>query len=109
MSQAIINALKTTNMIETPASSVVNVGTTSTTLLSSNTSRKYALLVNDSDEDVYIKLGATAVLNQGIRINANGGSYELSLGNGNLYTGSVNGICLSGSKKILVTEALING
>ena len=62
--------------------------------------------VNDADEVIYLKLGAAAVLNAGIRLNANGGSYEMSLAAGNLYVGAVNGICASGGKKLLVTEGV---
>jgi hypothetical protein len=85
--------------------SVVTVGSSSTTVLNANDNRTYALLINDSDETIYIKLGATAVANEGIRINANGGSYEISPANANLFTGYIRAICASGSKKLLVTEA----
>ena len=80
------------------------IGATTTVALAANAARLYALLVNDSNEDVYIKLGAAAVLNQGIRLNAGGGSYELNRRVGNLHTGAINAICASGGKVLLVTE-----
>lgn len=88
----------------TPTHTAVSVGSSSTSVLASNAYRVYALLVNDSDEAIYVKLGAAAVLNQGVRINPGGGSLEISSKLGNLYTGAINGICTSGSKALLVTE-----
>ena len=82
------------------------IGSSTTVALAANTSRKYALFENDSDEIIYIKIGADAVLNQGIRINASGGSYEMSLLIGNDNTGAVNAICTSGSKVLLVAEGV---
>ena len=78
-------------------------GTTSA-MLASNANRKYALLQNDGSVDVYIKLNAAAVASQGIRLLANGGSYEMSLAFGNLDTRAVNGITASGSAVVLVVE-----
>lgn len=69
--------------------------------------RVYVLLVNDSDTTIYIGLGAAAVANQGIRINAEGGAYEMSKALGNLYTGAINAIHGgSGNKTLLVSEGL---
>ena len=47
---------------------------------------------------------AAAVLNQGVRINAAGGSLELT--GGSLYLGAVNCICASGGKVLLVSEGV---
>lgn len=88
----------------TPAHSAVSVGSSSTAIVSANSERKYLLLINDSDETIYVKLGAAAVANEGIRLAASGGSLELSVANGNLYAGAINGICASGGKTLLVTE-----
>lgn len=82
------------------------IGSGTTTALAANTSRKYALFENDSSEIIYIKIGAAAVMNQGIRLNASGGSYEMSFLIGNLNTGTVNAICTSGSKVLLVVEGV---
>ena len=71
--------------ITTATHTVITVVNTTTTVLSPNDNRTYVLLVNDSDEAIYIKLGAAAVLNDGIRINANGGSYTLNPANANLF------------------------
>ena len=91
----------------TPAHTAVNVTTTTGAVLASNANRLYALLVNDSDTAIYIKLGAAAVANQGIRLNALGGNYEMSAMLGNLYTGAINGIHAgSGNKVLLMTEGV---
>lgn len=77
----------------------VTVGSTSTTVLASNASRKAAIIVNDSDETVYLKYGTGATSNSGIRLNANGGLVREEM-----YTGIITGICASGSKVVTVTE-----
>ncbi len=73
-------------------------------VLALNDDREYALFVNDGSVDVYLKIGVAAVANQGIRINANGGFYEMSRAVGNLSDVAVNGITVSGSATVLVTE-----
>lgn len=50
------------------------VGIASASALAASTSTNFVLLINDSDTTIYCKFGAVAVLNQGIRLNANGGS-----------------------------------
>jgi len=82
--------------------SKVSVGSSDTTVLAANPRRRFAVFVNDSDEVIYLNLSATAVMNQGIRLNVTGGSYEINATN--LYTGEVSGICTSGTKNITVTE-----
>ena len=80
----------------------VAIGSSTTPVLVANGNRVYALFVNDSDEVIYLRRGADAVLNRGIRLNASGGSYEMSRRFGNLYTGAINAICASGAKNLLV-------
>ena len=90
--------------ITTPTHAAVTVGATTTVAIASDATDIYRLFINDSNEVVYLKLGAAAVLNEGIRLNASGGVYEMSRKLGNLYTGAVNCICTSGSKILLVTS-----
>jgi hypothetical protein len=68
-----------------------------------NIGRFFMLFINDSDYAQYLKFGADAVLNESIRLNANGGSYEISASAGNLYTGAVNVIAATAGT-LLVTE-----
>ena len=61
--------------------------------------------MNDSDTDIYLKVGAAAVVNEGIRLNSGGGSWELSLEFGNLSGSVVN--CIhggAGTKTLLVYQ-----
>ena len=81
----------------------ITVGATSTSVLNINSIRRYALFINDSDEVIYLSLSDTAIMNQGIRLNANGGSYEII--KDNLYNGAISAICESGNKNLVVVEA----
>lgn len=83
----------------------VTVGATTVELAAANANRTYLLLVNDSDAAIYVKFGVAAVLNEGIRINANGGSLEVSPRNGNLDIRAVNGIASAASKEMLIAQA----
>ena len=100
VSLADIESIPSVSAITT--TSKVSVGAASTAVLAANSDRQFAVFVNDSDEVIYLNLSATAVMNEGIRLNANGGSYEINLLN--LYTGAVTGICSSGTKNLTVTE-----
>ena len=82
----------------------VTIGSSSTDVLAAAPTRVYALFQNDSDETVYLYLGATAAANKGIRLSASGGSYEITTTN--LYTGVVKAICASGSKNLLVAQGV---
>ena len=77
----------------------ITVGATSTSVLSVNAARIMVMLVNDSDEVIYVNLSGTAVMNEGIRLNANGGTLVESE-----YTGAITAICSSGSKNLTVVE-----
>ena len=84
----------------------ISVGSSTTVILGNRESRKCAIIVNDSDEAVYLSLSDTAVMNEGIRLNANGGSLEINAGN--MYKGVIAGICTSGSKNVTVSEIYEN-
>lgn len=87
--------------------SVLTVTTASQTALAANANRKYASFQNDSDTAIYLKIGAAAVANEGIRINPNGGSYEMSAAIGNLATGTVYAIHGgTGTKNLLIAEGV---
>lgn len=83
------------------------ITTTSSEALAVSSNRKYALLINDSDTPIYLNVGATAVANQGIRLNANGGAFELGPQFGNLAQLAINAIHAgTGNKTLLVTSAV---
>lgn len=91
---------------QTLAHTAVTVGAATTAILAANAARKYALIINDSDTVIYLKIGAAAVLNEGIRLNAQGGSYEMSAQYGNLDTRAINAISSVAGKVLLVTEGV---
>lgn len=90
------------NLLASTTPGAVTVGSASTLVLAAEAGRKYAALVNDSDEAIYISLGNTAEMNKGIRLSANGGSYEIL--NENLFLGTIYAICSSGSKNLTYIE-----
>lgn len=82
----------------------VTVGGSDTLVLASNSNRRYVVLVNDSPSVMYLRLGGgAATLNSGIRINPNGGSYEIN--SDNLYTGEIRGIGTGAGGVLTVVEA----
>lgn len=81
-----------------------SVGVASGVAIAANKDRTYLLLVNDSDSVIYIGIGATAVLNKGIRLNPGGGSYEFSPRFGNLSKAAINAISSGASKNLMITE-----
>ncbi len=88
----------------TPTHTEGSATSTTSVALAANESRMYAMFQNDGDITVYLRLGEAAIVNEGIRINANGGSYEISDRLGNLYQGAVNCIAASGTTVVLVLE-----
>ena len=87
-----------------PTHTTASMTTATGVVLAANKARRYALIVNDGAADVYINLGEAAVANTGILINADGGSYEISPAQGNLFLGAINGITALGTATLLITE-----
>lgn len=83
----------------TATNTKVSVGVTSTSVLASNASRKSAILSNDSDSAIYVSLSSTAVVNEGIRLNAYGGSVTIES-----YTGAITAISSGAAKNLCVVE-----
>ena len=79
------------------------VSNVSQTALASNPNRKSATFVNDSANTIYLGLEDAAVVGSGIRLNANGGSYEINYIN--RFTGLVTAIAgVVGPSNLTVTE-----
>ena len=78
----------------------------STVGLAGNASRVYLRITNDSDTVVYVKTGASvAVVNEGMRLEANGGVLEFSRAQGALLTAAFNVIHGgTGTKNITFAE-----
>lgn len=79
----------------------VTIGSSSTEIKAANASRKILALVNNSDVNIFISLGSAAVMNQGIRLNANGGNIVLA---SPVYMGAVYGITAAGGKSLVGVE-----
>lgn len=80
--------------------SAVSVGTTSATVVAANADRIEVTICNDhATQILYLALGATAVVNQGIRLNAAGGSYTT-----NAYTGIITGVATGATTPAIVVE-----
>jgi len=80
----------------------VSVGNTTTEIIAENARRKIAIVTNASDEDMFLNIGADAVMNKGIRLQPND---ILEINDSNRITGAINGICSSGTKTALTFEA----
>ena len=81
----------------------VDVTIASTLVMASKASRRYASFVNNSDAMIWLSKGEAAVVDEGIPLNATGGSYEIT--EINLYTGPVYAIHrAAGNKRLATTE-----
>ena len=90
--------------INTVTDTKVAVETSTTVVLAANLGRKDAVFVNDSNQPIYLARGNDAVMNQGIRLNASGGSYEIN--RDNLFLGAINAIATGGAKNLTVSEGV---
>tara|TARA_R110002110_G_scaffold115354_4_gene286065 strand:+ start:615 stop:1304 length:690 start_codon:yes stop_codon:yes gene_type:complete len=96
--------LYTRPIIATAATNTgVAVGTGSTELIASSATRLSVVIVNDSDEVMYLAVEDAAVMNTGIRLNPNGGSYTEEMS-----SDAINAICASGSKNATVCANYIS-
>lgn len=80
------------------------VGVGTTTVFNATSARIHAAFVNDSDTAIYLALGQAAVVGQGIRLNANGGSFEIT--QQNPWTGAVNAISTAAAKNLAWIEGV---
>ena len=87
---------------ETTKSKVEVATSSAVTILSAKGGRQYALIVNDGPNVVYLDLGPSAELEKGVRLNANGGSYEIT--SVNLYVGKITGIAQTDISTVSVVE-----
>lgn len=87
---------------------LVNVGGSSINLLALNANRKYALIRNFSNKNMFLALGATAELNKGIVLFPNE-QYEISAMKGNLYKGDINAICDMTEVNLFNKDIIVQG
>lgn len=74
----------------------------STVVLIRNTNRQYALIQNISSNDIDCSIGATAASQQGMRLLANGGTYEMN--SLNLFYGAVNCVASVATGTVVTIE-----
>ena len=77
----------------------VSVGITDTLIVPRNIGRREITIVNDGANTVYLALGRTAVAGNGVRLNANGGSYTTSQ-----WDGEIRGIAVTAATNVTVAE-----
>ena len=80
------------------------VGTTSTQILAANANRKHAIIVNDSDVDMWLAIGQPAEAHKGIRLNARGGSLVIGKRTDLFSVQAINGIHESTGTKIACAQ-----
>lgn len=85
----------------TGTESAPSVGTSSTTILASNASRKGLMIVNNSTQTVYVRFASTATVANSIPLYRGANITWSGL---NLYTGIITGIVSSGSADVRVEE-----
>ena len=79
-----------------------NVGTVSTEIKAANGARRYLLIQNKGATDIYITLnGAAATTDNGIKVDAAGGSYELQ---GFVPVAAINAISSAANSAVIVVE-----
>lgn len=83
------------------------ITTVSQIVVPASAERKYLLFVNDSDTTIYLNLDRPAAANSGLRLNANGGSYEMDTGAKNMSLMQVTAIHSgAGEKRLIITEGV---
>ena len=88
----------------TVAHTEVSCTSSSGAALATNSARQSALFINDGTAVIWLRIGETAVANEGIRLNANGGSYTIADVYGNRDTEAINCITASATVVLLVVE-----
>lgn len=81
--------LTSNNAFSTVANTRPSVTNSSSIILAANVDRRYVLIINQGTQAAYLKLGAAAVVTQGIPLQP-GASFTLDANN--LYTGAIHAI-----------------
>lgn len=97
-------ALDGGGVVSSVTNTFASIGVADTAVLAANAARKWAAFVNDSANVIYLAFGTAAIVGSGIRLNANGGSFEMSKKLGNLSLGTVRGISGVAAQNLTVVE-----
>ncbi|GAI03445.1 unnamed protein product [marine sediment metagenome] len=98
------SALQDLDMQEKGQDHTANVTIAATNVLTPNKFRTAAFFTNDSDVVIYLRLGQNAAVHTGIRLNAEGGSFEINLSN--LWKGRVSAIHGGTGNKVLCIQEI---
>lgn len=82
----------------------VSVTNSSTEILDANTTRKWAIITNIGNSDVFLAVGQTALVDKGALLGKRGGA--LALDASNMATEAINGITDGGSSTVMILEGL---
>ncbi len=80
----------------------VSVTASSTEIVAANTARKWLVLTNIGNRDVYMAVGQTALDQKGALLGKGGGS--IALGVDMITTEAINGITSAGSATVMILE-----
>ncbi|MES2224993.1 MAG: hypothetical protein V4478_03325 [Patescibacteria group bacterium] len=80
----------------------VAVGVASAAILTTNTARQNAVIVNGGSNAVYLGFGTAAVVGQGVYLAPSGGTYQIN--DQNLYIGAINGITSTQTSQVTALE-----
>lgn len=87
-----------------PVHTEASVTTSSSEVLAANANRKYVRLQSDTTTALFLKLGAEAVVDEGVKL-TNTQFFEISAAKGNLFTGAIYAIHGgSGGQNLMITE-----
>lgn len=94
------------NFPTVPVHTEVTVGIAQSLLVAANEARNYLMIQNShASQNLFIKLGGTLTgVDQGIKLQP-GEMYEISVANGNLWLGLVNGYASAAGTIALILEA----
>lgn len=81
---------------------VAPLTTADQTVLQENPMRSYALLVNNSTEEIYLGMGIPAVSGRGIPLLTPGSNYEITLINP--FHGEIHALVAAATGDLLITE-----
>jgi len=92
-------------VVQSQPSGSITVGTSATRVLTRNDRRSWAVLVNDSTQDIYVGISRDVGLNAGIRLNSQGGTLILGPDTDMPWTGEVWAITTPATATLTVVEA----
>jgi hypothetical protein len=102
-----LQSLTVGNMLSKMTHTFAEVGNTSTLVTGENQNRLYLLLINDSDETMYVSHSVPAKMHEGIRVEKNGGRWECRLMDSNLCPHALYAIqSKAQTKRLLVSEGI---